>query len=363
LRAIPSRAPRANGALRARRTTGLVVTAVVAAVPVGLHAAPALAASPPSFASAFTPNLIGLGDSTATAVSYTITNPNASGTLTAVSFTDTLPAGLTVDDPNGENGTCGSAGVITATPGGQTVSLTGGSVKAAASCTISVSVVPAQTGTFQDNPGVANSSAGASAAAAPQTLTVLPPPTVSVSHIKNNAKYTFGEVVRPTYSCAQPGDPSGLADCSAEDDLGNDIASAGALKTKIPGSHSLTVSATSADGLVATDTVNYTVLPDNRFSVSHVKPKRSGALGLQVTLPGAGKVTVVELVGKRTFGQFTGSVSAPRKLHVTIKPTSAGRTLLGQSPSGVKVTLQVGYTPKGGVRRTVTKRGIRLTSK
>jgi hypothetical protein len=336
---------------------------VVATAAIGLAVVPtALAASPPRITSAFTPALIGLSDSAATALSFTITNPNTSGTLSAVSFTDTLPTGLAIDDPNGENGTCGSTGVITAAPATQAISLSGGSVKAGASCTFSVSVTAAQTGTFQSATSVVSSSAGASSAGAAATLTVIPPPTVTVGDIKNNAKYTYGQVVRPTYSCAQPEDAAGLTDCSAEDDLGNDIASGGALKTKIPGSHSLTVSATSDDGAVTTQEIDYIVLPSNQFVIAKLKPKHHGALRFQLALPGAGKVKVVELAGSKTFGQFTGSIENRRKLDVTVKPTAAGRALLKQTPS-VKVTLQVTYKPKGGVKRTVTRRGIALTSK
>jgi hypothetical protein len=338
-----------------------MTVAAVAAIGFGVVPTTALAATPPTITSAFTPSLIGLSDSAATALSFTVTNPDPTATLSAVSFTDTLPAGLAIDDPNGENGTCGSAGVITAAPATQTISLSGGSLKAGTSCTFSVSVTAAQTGTFQSTTSAVSSSAGPSSAGAAATLTVIPPPSVTVSHIKENAKYTYGQAVRPTYSCAQPEDAAGLTDCSAEDDLGNNIASGGLLKTKIPGSHSLTVSATSDDGAVSTDTIDYTVLPNNQFVIAKLKPKGQGALQFQLALPGAGRVKVVELAGHTTFGQFTGSVSRQRKLSVTVKPTTAGGALLKQTPS-VKVTLQVTYTPKGGVKRTVTRRGIALSS-
>jgi hypothetical protein len=363
LRGTESRRARGVRPRARRRTTGVMAVTVVATAAIGLGVVPtALAASPPTITSAFTPALIGLSDSAATALSFTVTNPNASGTLSAVSFTDTLAAGLAVDDPSGENGTCGSTGVITAAPATQTISLSGGSIKAGAACTFSVSVTASQTGTFQNTTSAVSSSAGDSSAGAATTLTVIPPPTVTVSHIKNNAKYTYGEAVRPTYSCTQPQDATGLTDCSAEDDLGNDIASGGALKTKLPGSHSLTVSATSDDGAVTTDEIDYTVLPNNRFVIAKVKPKHHGALQFQLALPGAGKVKVVELAGKKTFGQFTGSVATQRKLNVAVKPTAAGRAILKQS-TPVKVTLKVTYTPKGGVKRTVTRRGIALSSK
>jgi hypothetical protein len=362
LRGTESRRARGVRPQRRGRMTGVMAMTVVATAAIGLGVVPtALAASPPTITSAFTPSLIGLSDSSATALAYTITNPNPSGTLSAVSFTDTLPAGLAIDDPNGENGTCGSAGTITAAPASQTISLSGGSVKAGTPCTFSVSVTAAQTGTFQEATSVVSSSAGASSPGAAATLTVIPPPTVTVSHVKQNARYTFGEVVKPTYSCTQPDDAAGLTDCSAEDDLGNSIASGGALKTKIPGSHSLTVSATSDDGAVTTDEIDYTILPNNQFVIAKVKPKHHGALQFQLALPGAGKVKVVELAGRKTVGQFAGRVASQRKLNVTVKPTSAGSALLKSTPS-LKVTLQVTYTPKGGVKHSVTRKGIVLSA-
>lgn len=333
------------------------------------------AAVPPTITSAFTPTEIGVGDSSATALSFTITNPNASGTLSAVSFTDTLPIGLTVDNPNGENGTCPSAGVITAAPGSSTISLSDGSVKAAASCTISVAVIASQTGVFQNTTSPVSSSAGSSAAGDTKSVTVLPPPTVTAAGIKNNAKYTFGKTVKPTYSCAQAADATALADCSAEDDLGNSIASGAALKTKVAGDHTLTVTATSSDGLSTTDTFNYTVLPDNRFTVSTVKAKRGGALSFQLGLPGAGAVKVVALAPKNvTLGKYTATVGQKRTLKVTVRPTPAGRKLLippvsktthktkKATPTRVKVKLTVTYTPKGGVKKTVTKRVVALST-
>ena len=342
-----------------RRSVGLIALSLGATAGLALAVPAAMAAAPPTVTTAFTPNLIGLSDSSATSLSVTIANPNASGTLSSVSFTDTLPAGLTIDNPNGENGTCGSAGVITANAGAQAISLTGGSVKAASSCTFSVSVVPSQTGTFADAPGAVSSSAGSGAAPAPASLTVIPPPTVSVSNLRNNAKLAFGAVVRPRYSCSQPADPSALSDCSAVDDLGNTVASGGALDTRVPGSHTLTVSATSADGLVTTRDIDYTVLPDNRFTLTKLGTKPNGTVSFVLALPGAGSVIVRELDGHRTFGTYSGHVSGARKLKVTVKPSPAGAKLLAAGQAQ-RIAIQVTFAPRGGVKHTVTRHGVRV---
>ena len=60
---------------------------------------------------------------------------------------------------------------------------------------------------------------------------------MAVTGIKNKATYSFGQVVRPKFSCTQPGDPTALSGCSAGDDIGDTIASGGKLNTTTPGPH------------------------------------------------------------------------------------------------------------------------------
>lgn len=206
MKGIARRRRTAVNAGHGRTLTGLPTASIAAVAAVGLYAAPtALAATaPPTITSAFTPNLIGVGDTDATALSITITNPNASGTLSSISFSDALPAGLTVDNPNGENGTCGSTSVVTAVPGSQTFSLSAGSLKSGAACTLSISLIAGQAGTLSNDTGPVSSSAGSSSAGDTETLTVLPPPTVAVTHIKNNAKYAYGHLSGPGTRAPSP---------------------------------------------------------------------------------------------------------------------------------------------------------------
>jgi hypothetical protein len=356
---------------RRRHVAALAVLTAVGSVAL-LAAGPAAAATPPpapTISSAFTPSAVGIGDSTSTALGVTITNPSPTNKLSALAFTDAFPAGLAIDNPNGLSGTCGSAGVITATPGTSTLSLTGGSLAGGATCTISVSVVASVAGTLSNSAGVVSSSAGPSAAAPAAALTVLEAPTVgTVTGIKNKATYSFGQVVRPKYSCAQPDDPAALSDCSATDDLGNTIASGAKLNTTTPGAHMLSVTATNSVGLSTTDDFNYRVLPDSRFTINNVSPKRRGALGFVLGLPGPGTVKVIELGPKHVVvGTETVKVTQKRKLKVDLKPTKAGTKLLtpvkGAPPVKLGVKLNVSFTPKGGVKRTVTHGGIELTSK
>ena len=328
----------------------VAVLALVAGSPAGAGAS--TPAAPPTITSSFTPNVIGVGGTTALA--FTITNPNSGTSLSSVAFTDTLPANLTVDDPNGENGTCGSASVVTANPGSNTISLSGGSLKPGASCTVSVAVSASQPEVVANQTGDVSSSAGSSSSGSTQTLTVLGAPTVTVNKPTRNARYTYGEVVRARYACAQPGDPAGLSDCSAQDDLGNAVNSGGRLDTRSPGVHALSISATSVDGLVTTNTIDYTVLPDNRFTVSRVKPLAGGALSFVLALPGPGRIKVRELAaGGQTFATTVTTVHRKRRLTVTVAPASAA--------GPATITLEVGFTPVGGRKRTVVRRGISVS--
>lgn len=320
----------------------LVATVALALlVPAAAEASPVL---PPTVTSSFTPPLVGVGDTTALGI--TITNPNSSATLSSIGFTDTLPAGVTIDTPNGESGTCGSAGVVTANSGSSTFSLTGGSLKGGANCVVSVAVTASAAETVQNDTGPVSSSAGSSATGDTETLTVLQAPVVTVATPKNNARYTYRETVRANYSCGQTAYALGITSCSASDDLDNTINDGGTLVTNVPGQHSLTVIGTSIDGDATFTTVNYTVLPNNVFTIVRAK-LAGGKLSFVLDLPGAGKVSAVALSGGSKVASAQLTTRSERALHVRLSVGSA-------SP----VRLRVTYTPKGGVARTAQTKPI-----
>jgi hypothetical protein len=110
-----------------------------------------------------------------TSLSFTLTNPNASGTLTGIGFTDTLPAGLVVSTPNGLTGTCGG-GTITANASSAVISLTGATLAASATCTFSVNVTGITSGTKTNTTGAVTSVESGLGATASATITVAAPP-------------------------------------------------------------------------------------------------------------------------------------------------------------------------------------------
>ncbi|HUA01994.1 MAG TPA: FG-GAP-like repeat-containing protein [Candidatus Aquilonibacter sp.] len=71
-------------------------------------------------------------------LTFTIINPNALATLTGINFTDSFPTGLAVATPNNLTNTCG--GTATATAGSDQVMLSGLTLAASTSCTITVNV-------------------------------------------------------------------------------------------------------------------------------------------------------------------------------------------------------------------------------
>ncbi|MCA1610500.1 MAG: hypothetical protein LC780_06495, partial [Acidobacteria bacterium] len=128
---------------------------------------------PPTLVKAFVPNPVAVG--AASVLTFTVTNPNAAVGLTGLSFTDSLPAGLTA--PDGTTAACGGSLVIT---GGNLLTFTGGTRLAGASCAIPVTVTATTAGPHVNVSGFVSSTeggtnAGASGSASATLTAVLPP--------------------------------------------------------------------------------------------------------------------------------------------------------------------------------------------
>jgi hypothetical protein len=99
-----------------------------------------ISTTPPTLAKAFGAGSINVGQSTS--LTFTIANPNTTLSLTGLTFTDNLPAGLVVATPNGVGGTC-TGGTVTAVAGGGTIQVVGETLAPNASCTVLVNVTGA----------------------------------------------------------------------------------------------------------------------------------------------------------------------------------------------------------------------------
>jgi uncharacterized repeat protein (TIGR01451 family) len=130
-------------------------------------------ASPPTIAKSFgAPNIPLNG---ATSLSFSITNPNSSVTLTGLTFADNLPAGLVVATPNALNSTCG--GTATALAGAGSVSLAAGTLAVSASCSVSVNVTGNTAGVKNNSVQIA-STEGGTGNTSNASMTVAGPPVI-----------------------------------------------------------------------------------------------------------------------------------------------------------------------------------------
>ncbi len=136
---------------------------------------------PPTLNKAFSPANIAAGGVSTLTITLSNTDGNAA-TLTAP-LIDSLPTGVTISSQGST--TCG--GTLAATTGSSTVTLTGGSIPADGSCTVTVNVTAPNAGTFINSlaAGALETSNGANAAPAVATLTANAPgnapPTVNKS--------------------------------------------------------------------------------------------------------------------------------------------------------------------------------------
>ena len=101
---------------------------------------------PAGLSKSFSPAVASIDDPV-TVLTFTIQNSAGNPAQSDLGFTETLPAGLTVDAPPTVTNTCG--GVLTVIAGGDTITLTGGALAAGTpDCTITVSIRAAAEGAY-----------------------------------------------------------------------------------------------------------------------------------------------------------------------------------------------------------------------
>jgi uncharacterized repeat protein (TIGR01451 family) len=136
-------------------------------------------AAPPSLMVTFGATTITVGESTS--LTFTVTNTDVVNAITGVAFTDTLPPGMTLLSPDLAQlmDSCGN-GTITWTAGGDSISLTGATLPAGATCGFGMSVAFNLVGSFTNTTGAVSSTNGGVGNIASANLTVLPlPPAIS----------------------------------------------------------------------------------------------------------------------------------------------------------------------------------------
>lgn len=155
-----------------------------------ITALPSLAAS-----KSFTPSATFINASSS--LKIVLTNYNPASVLTGASFTDIYPAGLVNYSTLNLTNTCG--GTVSAIPGGNSLSLSGGSVPASGSCFVSVNVMSAASGTYLNQTGLVTSD-NSNDASSSAIFVVSSNPQMSVVKTVENASRTLpnnGSVASP----------------------------------------------------------------------------------------------------------------------------------------------------------------------
>jgi uncharacterized repeat protein (TIGR01451 family) len=117
--------------------------------------------TPPTFTKAFAPTNILVG--AVATLTFTVDNTASLIAATAISYTDNLPAGMTVANPPNASTTCG--GIVSAVAGGTSVGFSGGNVGASSGCTVAVDVTVDAPGAYVNLTDPMSSSSGDSGTA------------------------------------------------------------------------------------------------------------------------------------------------------------------------------------------------------
>ncbi|HEY5728408.1 MAG TPA: CARDB domain-containing protein, partial [Anaerolineales bacterium] len=198
----------------------------------------------PTMSKAFATNPIPVGG--ASLLTITLNNPNAATNLTGVSFTDVLPGGLVINTPSGLVNNCG--GTATATAGTQTISLSGGTITQASSCTIQVSVRGSAAGSYTNtSTNITSAETGPNTSTTPNvgfgqaSLTVIAPPVISKSFTAN--PIFTGNTTTLNFTIANPNTSTALTGVAVSDVLPVGLTVADGTFSACGGTNNLTTTA------------------------------------------------------------------------------------------------------------------------
>ncbi|MCH8875205.1 MAG: DUF11 domain-containing protein [Chloroflexi bacterium] len=169
--------------------------------------------NPPTLTKSFSPDPVAVNDTST--LSFTVTNPNAAVALSAIAFSDTLPAGVTVAT-SGPTTTCGGS-LSTTSP--STISFSGGALAGGANCVILVTVTVTTAGPHLNVSGfVSATESGTNTGpdgSASDSITAISPP--SISKLFNPNPILTGGTSTLTFTISNPNPDDALTGVAFSD--------------------------------------------------------------------------------------------------------------------------------------------------
>jgi uncharacterized repeat protein (TIGR01451 family) len=356
------------------RITAVLAAALVPVAAAAIVAAPASAATSPVLAvSVSTSNTSATGQQlpfvagTVYAVTYTLAD-NVPEKLTDVSFTDRLPAGLSIAPGSvGAASNCGQQSnggpsTLQTQSGATSVSESGFTVSSGdgQGCEVELFVVAGATeASASDRPGSAsfqidgksetesNFASSSAPASAPVefpewNVSVIAPPTLGISYPATAARFAFNQKVDAKLTgTAAAGDSILPGNLYAVDQANSVFTNGQRIATDIPGTHTLTVWAQTADGFIGSgQTISYTVgSPRPVDVVSHAL----GSLSFDLKYLVVGRATMTLRHGSTVIGYARQWVHVGKEMPVWIAPNAAGQRIRASHRNGFKATLSIEY--------------------
>ncbi len=168
-------------------TSSTVTTANTGAGVAATSTLTVVSTAPPTISKSFSPNSVAI--SVPTTLTFTLTNPNPSTILTGVAFSDTFPTipGVMVvaPTPNASTSGCGTPTFVP-TAGSLSISFSGGTLAANATCTVKVDIVALTAGSYSNISGTVSSTNGGTGSTAADSLTALSPPTITKTFLPDS---------------------------------------------------------------------------------------------------------------------------------------------------------------------------------
>ena len=324
---------------------------------------------PPTLGKAFSPATIAAGGSS----TLTITLSNSNGTAANLTepLTDTLPSGLVVSGAAAT--TCG--GVVTTTP--STVTLTGGSIPANGSCTVTVPVSAATGGSFINSlaVGALVTNNGSNTAPAISTLTVTAPTAVTLGKAFSPATINAGGTSTLTITLSNTNATAANLTAPLTDTLPTGVVVAGSASTTCGGTVAVGTSTVTLTGgaIPANGSCTVTVPVTAPGGGTFINSLAAGAL---VTSQGNNAspviatltviVPVVTPTLAKTFTPENINEGGTSMLTITLTnpnatPASLTAPLIDNLPNGVKVVGNASNTCGGVVTANPGSSTVTLT--